>query len=151
MSLLKSMIDSQVKYNKIPVKKFSSKIKKVLDIVLECAKGEQINQLLSEHMNCYKLKDIVILAILDSFHHNNLILNSSLLESIAKTYDSTLVNMKKAFRGSYAFDPKLGIALNPQTKIQNPEFQYEIQGDSRMVFGCNHMVPVYKYDVDVLE
>ena len=77
--MLKSMIDTKVRYLKTDVKRFESKIKKILIMVLENVSGEDINKnLLEEHINSYQLKDIVIKIILKHFNHNCLILNSSL-------------------------------------------------------------------------
>jgi hypothetical protein len=85
--MLKSLVDTQVKYIQTPVIKFQNNIKRVLEVVLETVSGEKVTKLLEENMNLYNLKDIVIILILNHYNHNSLILNTSYQETIAKAFE----------------------------------------------------------------
>lgn len=53
--------------------------------------------------------------------------------------------MSKTHRGSFGNDPKLAADLE---KLKLHHSDVEIKGDSRLLFNCNHLTPVYKKDVD---
>jgi hypothetical protein len=86
--------------------------------------------------------------ILNHFNHNCLISNSSLKVMIAKTFDQTKQNLLTTSQGAFGNDPKLARALDP---LEKSEMGYVIEGNARLVFGCNHAVPAFKSDVKKLE
>ena len=56
--------------------------------------------------------------------------------------------MEYNFKGFFGNDPQLGVSLDRATK---PERKHMVKGDSSLLLSCNHMAPVYRYDIETLQ
>lgn len=115
---------------------------------MEVSKGEKIQDFLQSHKNSLKLKDLVVLRTLNHFKHYLQIHNISYQESVEETFLLNLDQMLKTHRGSFGNDPKLAEELQ---KLKLHFSNVEIRGDSRLLFSCNHLTPVYRRDVEIFQ